>query len=128
MTTRSYAGQCHCGAVKFQLTSEPITGAVTCNCSICIRRGATMSALYYAPTDVAVTSGPEALVSYKFGDGDVEHLFCGRCGIAPFSRVASVPADYPGPARPGDYRINLGCLDDVDHAALEITRIDGKSF
>jgi hypothetical protein len=43
-------------------------------------------------------------------------------------RTASVPPDYTGPARPGDYRINLGCVHDVDVLALDIEVINGKAF
>jgi len=42
--------------------------------------------------------------------------------------MASVPPDYTGPARPGDYRINLGCVHDVDVLALDIEVINGKAF
>jgi hypothetical protein len=122
-----YLGSCHCGAVRFALTSEPITSGIRCNCSICIRKGCTWSASYYAPSAVEI-SGAEALATYQFGDRDVEHRFCTRCGISVLNVVAKVPADYTGPARPGDHRVNLGCIDALDHAALEVTIVDGRSF
>ena len=51
-------------------------------------------------------------------------------GLRPafFRHMASVPPDYTGPARPGDYRINLGCVHDVDVLALDIEVINGKAF
>lgn len=39
-----------------------------------------------------------------------------------------LPDDYAGAARVGDRRINLGCVDGIDHETLEIAMIDGKSF
>ena len=42
--------------------------------------------------------------------------------------MACVPADYDGPARQGDYRINLGCAHDVDVLALDIEVINGKAL
>jgi len=124
---RTYSARCHCGAIRFTLTSEEITSCRRCNCSICIRKGTVMSTRYFRPSDVAV-EGEEHLARYQFGDKDVNHLFCRTCGVSPFITVASVPADYQGAARPGDYRINLGCVDDLDVLSLDIEVLDGKSL
>lgn len=126
-TRRTYAGSCHCGAVRFTLTSEEITSGRRCNCSICIRRGAVMSSSYVSPSDVEV-EGREHLALYQFGDRSMNHFFCRTCGISPFSTVASVPPGYRGPARPGDHRINLGCVHDLDVLSLEIQVIDGRAL
>jgi hypothetical protein len=64
----------------------------------------------------------------KFGDHDVNHFFCPTCGIFPFNTVASVPPDYQGPARPGDYRVNLGCVHDLDVLTLDIQVINGRAL
>ena len=40
-------------------------------------------------------------------------------GGSPFHEVTAVP---------GNYRLNLGCLDDIDPLALAITVIDGRAF
>jgi hypothetical protein len=123
----SFEGSCHCGAVRFRFESEPIAGGVVCNCSICTRKGAVVSA-YYRAASVEILAGGEHLRDYRFGDRDVMHHFCGTCGIHPFIEVASVPPDYTGAARPGDFRINLRCVDGIDVDALAITRIDGRSY
>jgi hypothetical protein len=86
-----------------------------------------MSSKYFRPDEVEVESS-EKLAVYQFGERDVNHHFCQTCGIAPFSTVASVPPDYDGPAKPGDYRVNLGCVHDLDVLALKIDVIDGRSF
>ena len=112
----TYEGSCHCGAVRFRFESEPITTGIRCNCSICRRKGAVMSSGYQA---FATLEGLEWLTRYQFGDHDMNHYFCKRCGIWPFSDPT---------ARPGQYRVNLGCVDAVDPLALEITLIDGKSY
>ena len=72
--------------------------------------------------------GAGALGLYRFGDQDVDHYFYTTCGVSPFSMVAKVPASYEGPAKPGDRRINLGCVHDLDVLALEIAVVDGRSF
>ena len=45
----TYHGSCHCGAVSFTFGAEEITGGRRCNCSICLRRGAVMSAADEGP-------------------------------------------------------------------------------
>ncbi len=125
--TRTYSASCHCGSVRYRFKSEEITTGRRCNCSMCIRKGVVMSARYIRPTEVEV-EGSENLTVYQFGDEDVKHCFCRTCGISPFSTVASVPPTYEGPAKPGDYRVNLGCVDDLDVFALEVDVIDGRSF
>jgi hypothetical protein len=87
-----------------------------------------MSSRYIRPDEFGELVGRESLTLYRFGDGDVSHYFCKTCGIFPFNEVASVPANYKGPARPGDRRVNLGCIDGLDPLALELLVIDGRSF
>ena len=87
MGTKTYNASCHCGSVRFKLTSEDITTGRRCNCSICIRKGAVMSSNYFRPLDVEV-EGSEHLARYQFGDKDLNHLFCRTCGVSPL----------PGPA------------------------------
>jgi hypothetical protein len=126
-TTNTYSASCHCRSVRFTFTSEPIRTGLRCNCSICVRKGVVMSSKYFRPDEVAVEGG-EHLAVYRFGDRDVNHHFCRTCGIAPFNTIASVPPDYEGAGRPGDYRLNLGCVHDLDVFALEIEVVDGRSF
>lgn len=114
-----YEGQCHCGAVRWMLLSQPITEALKCTCSICRRRNSPMSKEYYGPDRFTLLSGEDALVLYKWGDGDVNHRFCGTCGIYPFHDTVQ---------KPGYYRINLGCMPAVDLTALEITLFDGANL
>jgi hypothetical protein len=113
---RTYLGRCHCGAIQFRFQSAPITGGVRCNCSLCIRRGCVMSEAYYEDFERIADGG---LRVYHWGDHMVNHYFCGTCGVHPFHDVI---------ATPGRYRINLGCVDDVDPTALEIRLIDGRSY
>ena len=126
--TRTYEASCHCGVVRFRFRSEAIATGLRCNCSICVRKGMVMSSRYYAPESFEAIEGADALGLYRFGDEDVNHYFCTTCGVSPFMVVAKVPASYEGPAKPGDRRINLGCVHDLDVLALEIAVVDGRSF
>ena len=119
MTTKTYSGRCHCGAVRFRFRSEEITAGRRCNCSICIRKGAVMSTRYIPPEDFEAVEGLEALSVYRWGDRDVNHYFCKTCGIFPFA---------DGPAKPRHYRVNLGCIDELDPLGLAVDVIDGRSY
>lgn len=77
-----------------------------------------MSQPYYRPEDMTRLEGTEHLTRYTFGV-DVWHWFCKHCGVYTF---------HDGPANPGHYRVNLGCVDGVDIYALDIEMVDGASF
>ena len=81
--TTTYAGGCHCGAVKYRVALK-LDAAVACNCSICSKTG---SLLAFAPLDrFELLAGPSALGDYQFGKRRIHHFFCQRCGIRSFSR------------------------------------------
>jgi hypothetical protein len=115
----SLRGRCHCGAFDFELASEPITTGVRCNCSICVRRGVVMSAVYFPPEAFAQLSGAASLTCYQWGDHDMRSYFCATCGVFAFAEAT---------AKPGHRRLNLGCIEGVDPLALSITLIDGQSY
>ena len=120
MTARTYHGSCHCNAVRFSFTTtEEIISGCRCNCSICRRRGTVMSDRYYPPESFSLEVRDKQLALYQFGDHDVNHYFCRRCGIYPF---------HDATANPGHFRVNLGCVEEVDPLAVEIRLIDGRSF
>ena len=78
-----------------------------------------MSSRYVPREDFELLEGLEHLALYRFGDRVVNHWFCRTCGVHPFA---------DNTVRPGEYRVNLGCLEGVDPFALEIEVIDGRSF
>jgi len=125
---RTYQASCHCGSVRFRFRSDEITKGCRCNCSICVRKGTVTSAAYLPPEDLEQIEGMSSLALYQFGDKDVNHHFCRTCGICPFVTVAAVPPTYVGAAKPGYYRINLGCVEGLDVYALDIEIIDGRSL
>jgi hypothetical protein len=115
---KTYVGHCHCGAVRFTFRCEPITRGLRCNCSICIRKGAVMSEVYFSPEDFSL-EGHDSLSLYRFGDRMVNNWFCRTCGVYPFHDTT---------VHPGHYRVNLGCVEGVDPLALAVRLIDGRSF
>jgi hypothetical protein len=86
------------------------------------------SAAYLPPEDLEQIERNSSLALYHFGDKDVNHHFCRTWGICPFITVAAVPPTYAGKAKPGYYRIDLGCVESFDVYALDIEAIDGRSL
>ena len=112
-----YKGSCHCGAIRFEYQGEPIERGLRCNCSICIRKGAVMTAEAIPPERFTIRADKDALGLYQFGNKIAKHYFCKRCGIYTFHETVRMP---------GHYRANTGCLDDVDPLALEFDIFDGR--
>ena len=118
--TRTYSGGCHCGRVRFTVTTA-LTPVVACNCSICAKRGALLT--FVAPEAFEHTAGSDAdLTEYLFHKHVIRHLFCPVCGILPYAKGIA-----PGSGKPM-VAVNVRCLDGADVEALEITRFDGRSL
>jgi hypothetical protein len=112
-----YTGRCHCGKVRFSFSTEEITEGRRCNCSLCIRRGAVMSAIYVPAKDFKPHQNCDDMSAYQWNDRVVDALFCKTCGVFP----------YFGNEEFG-YRVNLGCVEQLDPLDLSITVLDGKSM
>lgn len=113
-----YQGSCHCKAVSFEFESDEIREALQCNCSICIRKNAIMSLSYLPQKHFNLLSGKQSLAVYNWGDKDVNHYFCKRCGVHTFHDTIY---DL------GAFRINLCCVKGVDLKSLAITFFDGRN-
>ena len=116
MGRKHYRARCHCGLVRFAFWSEEITTGARCNCSICVRKGALLSSRIPA-ADFEPHEDMTLLEDYRWSDRVVNHLFCKRCGVFPYS----------GDPEMG-YRVNLGCVEGLDVFALEVGLIDGRSL
>ena len=76
-----YKGSCHCGNVAFEVEGA-IDGALSCNCSMCQRRG---SLLWFVPRGrLALTTPEENAATYMFNKHVIKHHFCPACGIHPY--------------------------------------------
>ncbi|SLN57415.1 Putative glutathione-dependent formaldehyde-activating enzyme [Roseovarius albus] len=114
-----YTGRCHCGAAQFEFSAPEITDAMLCDCSICRRKGGALSTFLVPPDALNITGELETLKTYQFGTSIARHHFCGDCGIHIFVETR---------LNPGQYRINLGCIDEVDVMELPAQIYDGKSL
>jgi hypothetical protein len=57
-----------------------------------------------------LVTGRDSLVTYRFGTGAAEHLFCRHCGIKSF---------YQPRSHPGAFSLNANCLDELVELAIE---------
>lgn len=110
-------GSCHCGALSFDCDVEP-TQAMTCNCSICRRKGSVLH--FVEEGQVRLHADPEALGSYQFHRHLITHVFCKICGISPWAR-AQLP---DGTAK---VALNLRASD-IPFAHLPLTEFDGAAL
>jgi hypothetical protein len=112
------SGQCHCGAVKFEVTlSDGFNTIRRCTCSYCRMRGAV--AVSAEMGGVRITAGEDVLTSYRFNTGAAQHFFCSRCGIYTHHQRRS---------NPNQYGVNVACLEGVspfDFAQVPV--LDGVS-
>jgi hypothetical protein len=113
----THEGSCHCGQVRIEVDGD-INSAMSCNCSICQRKGAL---LWFVPRAAVRLLTPEGHAStYLFNKHQIKHRFCPTCGIHPFGE-ATAPSGEPMAA------INLRCIEGVDLLAIPVTHFDGRS-
>ena len=115
----TYHGSCHCGDISFSFQHEKIDTGLRCNCSICKRRGAVMSAFTLLPAELNIDINNDSLSTYQFASKVARHYFCKNCGVYPFHETVR---------KPGNYRVNLGCIDDIDTYAVNVQIFDGNSI
>ena len=101
--TNVRAGQCHCGAVRFEATlSDGFNSIRRCTCSYCRMRGAVV--VMAEMGGIKLLQGEDALTSYRFHTGAAQHFFCSRCGIYTHHQRRS---------NQNLYAVNVACLDGV---------------
>ncbi|NOT19981.1 MAG: GFA family protein [Sideroxydans sp.] len=119
MELKKYKGGCHCGSISYLFSAPEITNGLRCNCSICIRKGAVMTAFTVPPEDMNVEVLGDSLSTYQFGSKTAKHHFCNKCGIYTFHEPQS---------KPGHFRLNVGCIEGVNPLALVVDTFDGASL
>ena len=84
MTT--YSGNCHCGAVRYNVNTESLDTqqVARCNCSICTRNGYLLIYVLYQDFTFREGYGEEHLKTYQFGSKRATHKFCDTCGSSVF--------------------------------------------
>jgi hypothetical protein len=91
--TTPMTGGCLCGAVRYEISGEPVMQAI-CHCSHCQRQaGSAFSTIVGVPEDkVTITAGsPKSYIDHGESGKTVERQFCGTCGSPLFSLVEVAP-------------------------------------
>lgn len=78
-----------------------------------------MSDFTLSPDEINISAANDALGLYQFDSRVAKHYFCRTCGIYPFHETLR---------KPGHYRVNLGCIDEIDTNNLDVAVFDGKSL
>jgi hypothetical protein len=112
-----YKGSCHCGKVAFEAEGT-LSAALSCNCSICSRKGALLWALPKERVRFHVKPGD--LGRYTFNRHVIAHRFCTTCGIHTHGEDA-VENDAPS------VYINLRCIEGMDLDRIPLQHFDGRS-
>ncbi len=75
MAETTYRANCHCGKFVYEWTApEPLSTAMTCNCSICTKKAYVFA--FAAPGGIKVVKGSiDDLTTYMFG-GTYAHKVC----------------------------------------------------
>ncbi len=110
-------GGCHCKKVRFAAEVPSRVEVLDCNCSICAPTG--FRHLIVPHGDFNLVSGDDALVSYRFGTGAANHLFCGTCGIKSF---------YQPRSHPDAWSVNVHALDDPSLLDIKVRAFDGRDW
>ena len=116
---KTYQGGCHCRRVRFEVQQLDLTQSITCNCSICSKRGSILS--FVAANQFKLLTDETELNDYQFHKKNLHHLFCKTCGILSF-------ATGSGPDGIKMVAINVRCLDDIDISELQPVAVNGKIF
>lgn len=116
-STRTYAGGCHRGAVRFEVDAPEPIRALDCNCSMCARTG--FLHLIVPAQRFRLLRGSDSLASYRFETGVAQHLFCRTCGIKSY---------YVPRSNPDGFSINVRCLDGYPDLPMTVEPFDGRNW
>ena len=103
-------GGCLCGAVRYEVTGQPLM-VVACHCRDCQKRTSSAYSMNMPVRvrDFTITAGtPREIVRQTPSGGQTLHLYCDAC----MSRIASRPQSTPAIAS-----VRPGTLDDTSWLA-----------
>ncbi len=101
--SKLHTGRCLCGAVKLEVTGEPIWTA-HCHCESCRRSTGSALATFVGLPHDAVRFAEGTPKVYVSSPG-VERLFCGTCGT---------PMAYQAERWPDEIHLHISVLDDPE--------------
>jgi hypothetical protein len=118
---KTYAGGCHCGAVRYEADIDLSQGTIKCNCSICSKGRSWLAAVN--AQDFRLLKGADDLQTYQFNNHRISHMFCKTCGIKSFGRSLDEAGN-------GFYAVMLSTVEgipDEELASLNVMYVDGRN-
>ena len=113
-----YKGSCHCRRIAFEVEGE-LKGAVSCNCSMCQRKGILM---WFVPRgDLRVLTPDADASTYSFNKHVIRHRFCPVCGI----HTHGEGVDPKGNAMAA---VNIRCLEGIELDDVPVSKFDGRAL
>ncbi len=113
----TYKGSCHCGRIGFEVEGAP-AGVMSCNCSICQRKGALM---WFVPREhLRLLTPDENASTYTFNKHVIKHRFCPTCGMHPYGEGV----DSKGNAMAA---VNIRCLEGIELEDVAVNHYDGRA-
>lgn len=113
-----YHGSCHCGRIAFDVEGE-IANVMSCNCSICQRKGALM--WFVSRAQLHLLTPEDNASTYTFNKHVIQHRFCPVCGMHPYG----VGTDKNGNQMAA---INIRCLEDIDLSTIPVQHFNGRAL
>jgi hypothetical protein len=83
MKQHQHRGSCHCGNLRWTLSSElslPQLPVRTCGCGFCRKHGLLTTSDPRGEMDF-ILADRTALIRYRFETATADFLICGRCGV-----------------------------------------------
>jgi len=125
MSLKTYAGGCHCGAVRFEADIDLGEGTNRCNCSICSKARSWFALV--SPDRLRWMAGADAQTEYQWAPPgrpgpNLRYRFCKTCGVRTAGQGEHGPGGGPF------YFIAIASLDDADPDELSdsIRYVDGR--
>ncbi len=78
-----------------------------------------MTSFTIPPKNLDIQAEEGLLASYEFDSKVAKHHFCRKCGIFTFVQTR---------LNPGEYRINIGCIEGINPFKLKVEIFDGESI
>ena len=125
MTSRTFEGSCHCGAVRFEVDTD-LDHVRVCDCSVCRKRGALIHRV--EQDRFRLLTPIEDLTLYQWHTRTAEDYFCPKCGILSFRRPRVRTTEETAQGMPpfSGWAVNVRCLDGVDLDLIPVRRVHGS--
>ena len=117
----THTGGCLCGAIRYEITGEPVRVA-NCHCDECRRAtGASFATVaFFSEEDVQVVRGTPKQFRHAADSGNtMTKEFCGDCG----SQLLGA-----GSGSPGVRSVRVGSLDDAGFVVPQMDLYTGKAL